>query len=63
MCMYFCSTFIKSIVPNRSVLVPPSFWNQRDVAVSRVARTTNAVENDILASNSISAEPTQKIAK
>ena len=43
-CLYFGSTYIKSLVPNREVSFPPSLWNQRDAAVSGIARTTNAVE-------------------
>ena len=42
--LYFDSTYIKSSVPNRENLFPPSLWNQRDAAVSWIAPTTNAVE-------------------
>ena len=44
LCLYFGSTYIKSTVPNREVFFSPSLWNQRDAAVSGIARTTNAVE-------------------
>ena len=44
MCLYFGSTYIKSLVPNREVLFPTSLWNQREAAMSGIARTTNAVE-------------------
>ena len=44
LCVYFGSTYIKTLVPNREVLFPPYLWNQRDAAVSGIARTTNAVE-------------------
>ena len=44
LCLYFGSIYIKSLVPNREVLFPTSLWNQRDAAVSGIARTTNAVE-------------------
>ena len=43
-CFYFGSNYIKSLVPNREALFPPSLWNQRDAASSGLARTTNAVE-------------------
>ena len=43
-CLYFGSNYIKSLVPNREALFPPSLWNQRDAASSGLARTTNAVE-------------------
>ena len=43
-CLYFDSIYIKSLVPNREILLPSSLWNQRDAAVSGIARTTNAVE-------------------
>ena len=32
LCLYFGSTYIKSLVPNREVSFPPSRWNQRDAA-------------------------------
>ena len=44
LCLYFGSNYIKSLVPNREALFPPSLWNQRDAASSGLARTTNAVE-------------------
>ena len=44
LCLYFGSKYIKSLVPNREALFPPSLWNQRDAASSGSARTTNAVE-------------------
>ena len=42
-CLYFGSNYIKSLVPNREALFPPSSWYQRDAASSGLARTTNAV--------------------
>ena len=44
LCLYFGSNYIKSLVPNREALFPPSLWNRRDAASSGLARTTNAVE-------------------
>ena len=32
------------MLPNREVFFPSSLWNQRDEAVSGIARTTNAFE-------------------
>ena len=42
LCLYFGSTYIKNLVPNRETLFPPSLWNQRDAAVSGISRTTIA---------------------
>ena len=47
LCLYFGSNYIKSLVPNREALFPPSIWNQRDAASSGLARTTNAVKGSI----------------
>ena len=44
LCLYFGSNYMKSLVPNREALFPPSLWNQRDAASSGLARTTNALE-------------------
>ena len=44
LCLYFVSSYIKSMVPNRETLFPPSLWNQQDAAVSGIARATNDVE-------------------
>ena len=43
LCVYFGSTYIKILVPNREVLFLLSLRSQRDAAVSGIARTTNAV--------------------
>ena len=43
--LYVGSNYIKSLVPNREVLFPPSLWNQREAASSGLARTTNAEED------------------
>ena len=37
LCLYFGSSYIKSLVPNREVLFPPFLWNQRDAAVNGIA--------------------------
>ena len=44
LCLFFGSTYIKSLVSNREVSFPSSLWNQRDAAVMGIARATSAVE-------------------
>ena len=36
LCLCFGSNYIKSLVPNREALIPPSLWNQWDAASYRV---------------------------
>ena len=54
LCLYFGSTYIKSLVPNREVLFPPSLWNQLDAAVSGLLKQQMLSRDGISGFNLIS---------
>ena len=63
LCLCFGSNQMKSLASNREVLFPTSLWNQRDAAVSRIARTKKLSRDGISGCNPNLAEATQICGK